>query len=414
MIDRTVSIRSQSEAEPVNTTSGLLPIARSLEPLIREAEAVLENERRMPDALVDALYEAGVFRAFVPAALGGLEVDLLEWLELIEELSRINGSVGWNAFINAGQAPLGLETLRRVLAETRWISAGNVGRAAGKAVRVEGGYRISGRWPFSSGAPYATYLNGRCLVYDADGAPVLVEGVGQAQVMAAFPREAATLHDTWDGLGLRGTSSVDVEVDDLFVPEEFVGTSLVAPFDGPLYRTTAFLLLGHAAHALGVARCAIESFVEIVQVAQARTPHGSTRQRRLGQQQAHKLAAAKAESLVRSARLFAWDAARRGWENAQDNRVVDLDLRVLMAQALILSVQSAKEAVGILFDQAGTSAVVRGTPLERCFRDIATAAQHTLVVETSYETIGEYYLTRTLPEGPRFDTAFTVIMPPHP
>jgi alkylation response protein AidB-like acyl-CoA dehydrogenase len=339
----------------------------------------------------------------------------MEWLELIEELSRLKGSVGWNAFIQAGQTALAPETMRRILAEGRYITAGAIGRAGGRAYRVDGGYRISGRWPFASGAPYATHLSGRSLVYDADGEPVVDPQLGgQAQVIAVFPREDVTIHDTWDGLGLRGTGSVDFEAADVFVPDEFAGHMLTGPYSGPLFRGLYFILLGHSAHALGIARCAIDAFVEIVQRARAKTPHGSTRQARLGLQQAHKLAIAKAESLVRPARAFTWDAARRAWEQALRGEEVDYHLRVLMAQSMILCAQAAKEAVGIVFEAAGTSAVFRGTTLERCYRDIVTAAQHTLVVETSYETIGEYYLTRSLPEGPQIDTSITVMLGPPP
>jgi alkylation response protein AidB-like acyl-CoA dehydrogenase len=369
----------------------------------------------MPDELVDALYEAGVFSAFTPAEVGGVEVDLLEWIDLIEELSRLNGSVGWNAFIQAGQTALAPETMRRILAEGRYITAGAIGRAGGRAQRVDGGYRITGRWPFCSGAPYATHLIGRSLVYDEDDEPVVDPAHGgQAQLLAVFPRDDVTVIDTWDGLGLRGTQSMDFEVSDGFVPDEFAGQLLTGPYTGPLFRGVYFILLGHSAHALGIARCAIESFVEIVQRAQAKTPHGSTRQARLGEQQTHKLAIAKAESLVQSAHAFTWDAARRAWEYALQHEGMDYHLRVLMAQSMILSAQAAKEAVGLLFEQAGTSAVFRGTPLERCYRDIVTAAQHTLVVESSYETIGEYYLTRTLPDGPRINTAITVMLGPPP
>jgi len=238
--------------------------------------------------------------------------------------------------------------------------------------------------------------------------------LGQSQLFAVFPREDVTIHDTWDGLGLRGTQSMDFEVRDAFVPDDFAGPKLTGPYSAPLFRGIYFLVLGHSAHALGVARCAIDSFVEIVQRAQANTPHGSLRQRRLGQDQVHKVAIAKAESLVRAARAFTWDVAGEAWEQAQRGEEVDYHLRVLMAQSMILCAQWAKEAVRILFEQAGTSAVIRGTTLERCYRDISTAAQHTLVVETRYETIGEYYLTRSLPGGPQIDLGVTVMVGPPP
>jgi alkylation response protein AidB-like acyl-CoA dehydrogenase len=398
-----------------SSMSDLRAVARELAPAILAAEDELENNRRMPPELVDALWEAGVFRMFTPAEVGGLEVDLLEWLELIEELSRLNGSVGWNAFIQAGQTALEPDVMRRILAEGRYITGGAVGRAGGRAVQVDGGYRITGRWPFASGAPHATHLSGRSLVYDDAGEPVIDPALGvQSQIIAVFPQADVTIHDTWDGLGLRGTQSVDYEVQDVFVPDEFVGETLQGPYTGPLYRGIYFLLLGHSMHALGIARRALESYVEIVQRAQAKTPHGSTRQSRLGRQQAHKLAIAKAESLVRAGRAFTLDAATRAWEQAVRGEDVDYHLRVLMAQSMILTAQWCKEAVGYLFEQAGTSAVIRGTPLERCYRDIVTAAQHTLVVETSYETIGEYYLTRSLPQGPQIDSSISIMLGPPP
>jgi indole-3-acetate monooxygenase len=393
----------------------LLDVARTLEPLIRRSESALERGERMPGELVDALYETGVFRAFVPRELGGLEVDLLEWLELVEELSRINGSVGWNAFINSGIALLPAATMRRILAAERWISAGSLARPAGRAVRVEGGYRVTGRWPFTSGAPFATYLFGVSMVHDAGGRPVVDEGGAPVGVTCVFPAGAATIHDTWDGLGLRGTSSVDIEVRDVFVPDEFVPEDpLAGPYPGRLYRGPYFLLMGHCAHALGVARCAIDAFTDLVHRAWDRPARGSRRQPRLGMQQAHQVAVARAESLVRSARLFAWDAAARGWAAAEGSAVLDFELRVLMAQAMIHSARSAREAVELVFDCAGASAVHRGGALERCFRDIATAGQHTLMLETSYESIGQYYLTRGLPGGPRIDQSVSVIKGPPP
>jgi alkylation response protein AidB-like acyl-CoA dehydrogenase len=376
--------------------SGLLDVARSLEPLIVACADDLEVTRRLPGALIDALYESGVFLAFTPHEVGGREVDLLEWLDLIEELSRLNGSVGWNAFINSGITPLPAATMRRILAAGRWISAGSLGRVAGRARRVDGGYRVSGRWPFTSGAPFATYLFAGSLLYDGADAPVVDPSTGEQTVVGmVFPASDVTIHDTWDGLGLRGTTSVDFEVEDVFVPDEFVADDLIAgPYPGPLFRGPYFVLMGHAAHAVGIARRGIEAFVDLVHRARARPVHGSRRQARLGQQQAHQVAVAKADSMVRSARLFAWDAAERGWRRAQAGEEIRPEDRALMSQAMIHAVQTAREAVRLLFECAGTSAVRRGQALERCYRDLSTAAQHTLVVETSYETIGDYYLTR--------------------
>src|ERR1700761_7624055 len=154
----------------------LMGIAHGLEPLIREHAEALE-EGRIPPPLVEALSDAGVFKARLPREVGGLEAEPVEWLQMIEELARINASAGWLAFIQSGVGLTFLDPERferfRERAGGRLMLAMSLGRIGGKAVKVEGGYRISGRWPFASGSPFATWLGGMSFVSDAGGAPVL-------------------------------------------------------------------------------------------------------------------------------------------------------------------------------------------------------------------------------------------------
>jgi alkylation response protein AidB-like acyl-CoA dehydrogenase len=309
--------------------------------------------------------------------------------------------------INAGGTFLPPEEMREIMARGRWITAGVAGRIAGKVERVQGGYRVSGRWPFASGAPFATYHSGSSRLYDDGGQPELNPETGQPlTVQVVWPATESRIHDTWDGLGLRGTGSVDIEIEDLFVPESHVSVrGSRRPYGGALYKAS-FQLMGHCAHALGIARCAIDAFVALVQAAAAGAPRGSYRQQRLGLQQAHQIAVAKAESLVQAARLFSWDATEQAWQSVQGDGSLDRRGGVLMMQAIIYAVRASKEAVELVFEQAGTSAVFRGRSLERCFRDIATAAQHTLTVETSYESIGQYYLSQGGPESAGVSPSF--------
>src|SRR3984885_145945 len=274
----------------------LLGVARSLEPLIREHAAALEKGS-IPPPLVEAIYDAGVFKAMVPREVGGLRADPVEGRRLIEELARINASVGWMAFIQSGVGLTFLDPERferfRVRGGGRLILAMSLGRIAGKAARVEGGYRISGRWPFASGSPFATWLGGQSFVADEAGAPV-VDANGQPQrLLAIWPADQARLIDTWDGLGLRGTGSGDFEIADLFVPDDQVNPGFYsAPiYDRALFRMKEMPEVGHGAHAgfysalisdrarfrrkempevgpgppaLGVASAALESFVDAV------------------------------------------------------------------------------------------------------------------------------------------------------
>jgi indole-3-acetate monooxygenase len=382
--------------------ASLIEIAHALEPLIR-AHAEALDDRRIPAPLVEALYDAGVFRSMLPREVGGLEVEPVEWLQMIEELARINASVGWLAFINSGVGLTFLDPARferfRLRGGGRLILAMSLGRMAGKAVKVEGGYRISGRWPFASGSPFATWLGGMSVVCDAAGAPI-VDPSGQPQrLLAIWPADQARLIDTWDGLGLRGTGSGDIEISDLFVPDDQVNPGFYgAPrYDRALFRLKEMPEVGHGAHALGVASAALGSFVEAVNMKPVR---GSTRHMAMGHMQAHQVAFARADVLVRAARALLYETVRAAYSDAKVHPELSLELRVRLREANLFAVRSAKEAVGLIFEMAGSSAVYRGRLIEQAFRDVNTAANHTNYVETAYAAIGSYFLTRDRADGP--------------
>jgi alkylation response protein AidB-like acyl-CoA dehydrogenase len=380
----------------------LLDIARSLEPLIHEHAKVLE-EGRIPPPLVEALYDAGVFKAMLPREVGGLEVEPVEWLQMIEELARINASVGWLAFIQSGVGLTFLDPERferfRVRGGGRLVLAMNLGRMAGKAVKAEGGYRISGRWPFASGSPFATWLGGMSIVSDSDGSPILDSGGQPQRLLAIWPADQARLIDTWDGLGLRGTGSGDFEISDLFVPEDQVNPGFYGPpaYDRALFRIKEMPEVGHGAHALGVASAALQSFVDAVN---SKPLPGSARHMAMGHMQAHQIAFAQADAAIRAARALLHETVRAAYEDAKANPELALELRVRLREANLFTVRAAKDAVGLIFEMAGSSAVYRGRPIEQAFRDINTAANHTNYVDTAYAAIGSYFLTRDREGGP--------------
>jgi alkylation response protein AidB-like acyl-CoA dehydrogenase len=383
-------------------SASLVDIAHSLEPLIRLHAEALE-EGRVPQSLVEALYDAGVFKTMLPREVGGLEVEPVEWLRMIEELARVNASVGWMAFIQSGVGLTFLDPERferfRVRGGGRLILAMSLGRLGGKAVRVDGGYTISGRWPFASGSPYATWLGGMSIVSDADGSP-LADASGQPRrLLAIWPSDQTRLIDTWDGLGLRGTGSGDFEISDLFVPDDQVNPGFYGPprYDRALFRMKEMPEMGHGAHALGIASAALESFVEAVNM---KPVAGSTRHLAMGHMQAHQIAFARADATILAARSLLHETVRVAYQDAKDNQELALELRVRLREANIFAVRSARDAVGLVFEMAGSSAVYRGRPIERAFRDINTAANHTNYVETAYTAVGSYFLTRDGAGGP--------------
>lgn len=384
------------------TGVSLTDVARRLEPLIRENAEALE-EGRIPPPLVEALYDAGVFKAMLPREVGGLEAEPVEWLRMIEELSWVNASAGWLAFIQSGVGLTFLDPERyerfRVRGGGRLILAMNLGRVAGKAVKVQGGYRVSGRWPFASGSPFATWLGGLSVLSGEDGSPVL-DASGQPRLLLAiWPADQARLIDTWDGLGLRGTGSGDFEVSGLFVPDDQVNPGFYSKpaYDRALFRIKEMPEMGHGAHALGIASAALESFVDAVNT---RPLPGSTRHMAMGHMQAHQIAFARADVGVRAARTLLHETVRAAYEDAKNRPELPLELRVRLREANIFAVRTAKEAVGLVFGMAGSSAVYRGRRIEQAFRDISTAANHTNYMESAYTAIGSYFLTRDRDGGP--------------
>jgi len=120
----------------------------------------------------------------------------------------------------------------------------------------------------------------------------------------------------------------------------------------------------------------------------------------MGHMQAHQVAFARADVLVRAARALLYETVRAAYADAKVQPELPLELRVRLREANVFAVRSAKEAVGLVFDMAGSSAVYRGRAIEQAFRDINTAANHTNYVETAYTGIGSYFLTRDRPDGP--------------
>ncbi|RGE17646.1 acyl-CoA dehydrogenase family protein [Leucobacter sp. wl10] len=419
--DVTVDVSSEDSLAPypapypeVHGRPTLLEEARKLEPMLLEAEEVIEEERRIPDEITDALYENGMYRAFLPRELGGLEVHPLEWMDAMEEISRVNGSVGWLCMLHVGQTFLKPDVMKRLLEQDRWITASNIGRAAGKAVRVPGGYRISGRWSFTSGSPEANWLSGRSVLYDENDEPVTNDRDGLPWfIVGMWPAKDATLIDTWHGHGLRGTGSGDFEVKDIFVPREMVNEAGIwkRPYDRALYRYW-FNIMGHGAHALGLGKAAIEEYLELVSRSARR---GSYRQAKMGKEQLHQVSLGKAATMIDAARTHLWNLTAQAYDEAVEQWPIPYDLRVRLHAAVVNAVQVSRQAVDLIFQQAGSPAVFRGNRLERIHRDMLTAASHALMVEASLDRVGQYLMSKDHPDGPEIEIGGIGYIPgPHP
>jgi alkylation response protein AidB-like acyl-CoA dehydrogenase len=261
--------------------------------------------------------------------------------------------------------------------------AAGVWAPRGRARRVEGGYRVSGRWAFCSGIMHSDHLFGGCMVEgEGDGPPsvrVLGMPVGELEIV-----------DTWRTSGLRGTGSHDAVADDLFVPGHRTLWLLDPPaVDAPLYRFPifAFFALSIAAAALGNARGAIEDLAEI---AAGKVGLGSSRT--LAQRPATWALVAQAEASLRAARALYYDAIEQAWAAAQSPEPVSVELRTGLRLAATHAARTAADVAREMYDLAGGSAIYEDSPLQRRFRDAHTATAHFQVNAATWELTGRLLL----------------------
>jgi alkylation response protein AidB-like acyl-CoA dehydrogenase len=374
----------------------LLAAVARLAPEIAAAADETERARRLPQRLVDAFARAGFFRMLVPRAFGGLECDPQTAFEVVEAVARVDGSAGWIVMIGTGTpafiAPyvddaVGYELFQR---DPNAVLGGAIG-TRGRAVAVEGGYRVSGRWAFGSGAEHCAWLASGCAIYDGD-TPRLASDGQPARCVALTPRADVQILDTWSVAGLRGTGSHDYVLEDVFVPAAYAPDPITQPRRqaGPLY-SAHFMLTTHAAQALGVARHALDAFT-----AQASGP--PERPAALGGRPLAQLRLAQAEALVSAARAYVLATTEDAWTTATTDGAPSAAQRAQIRLAMTHAVQSAAQAVDLVRDAAGASAIYTTSPIERCYRDIHVATQHAVVATTSYELLGRALLGRLGPE----------------
>jgi alkylation response protein AidB-like acyl-CoA dehydrogenase len=379
----------------VSVSPDILERARALASRVGEASARIDAERRIPDDLIAALVDAGLFHLLVPRSLGGEETDLLTFAGVIEEIARADGSTGWCLVQASGcsmvSGYLDPTAASRIFGpEARGILAWGPGR--GRAVPVDGGYILNGQWSFASGSRHATWLGGHSSVVGSDGWPRADERGGSDLLTLLFPREQALLEDIWQVSGLRGTASDAYSVTDLFVPEAYTlrrDDPAMRREPGPLYgfRLDNFFAIGFASVALGIARGALDAFLEL---AGGKTPRG--RPGVLRDDPVVRSEIARAEATWRAGRAFLREAAAEAWETARATGGITLAQRVRIRLAATHAIQLAAQALDVAYHHAGATAIFERHPFERRFRDIHAVTQQVQGRYAHYENVGRHLL----------------------
>jgi alkylation response protein AidB-like acyl-CoA dehydrogenase len=361
-----------------------------LAPIIREHADRAEREAQMPREVADALHRAGMFRIFLPHWMGGGELTIPDSLHLIEEIARIDASVGWNVAICSagplfGQC-LSRDAYEKIYADPRAVIAGSLNPMTSQTTAVEGGWRFSGKATYASGSGHATHLVAAAVVI-RDGAPQIVDGFPMLRA-GLFPIEHVKILDTWSTAGMRGTGSNDCVFENVFVPDDFTLDWLNAKSTWQRGAFTNIPLLLQIAGALGAvvlgtARHALDTFNEIAQVKVPVGTRATLRERPIAQTQF-----AQAEGLLRAARSYFYQCHDEVWRKGEAGESFSLQDRALMRLGNVTAVKLALQAVDLVADAAGMNSAHTASPIERCWQDVHTASQHVLLNTARFEVVG--------------------------
>lgn len=371
----------------------LVEAAHALAPQIIAVRDRIDRDRCLPEALIGDLRATGLLRLHTPRALGGHELDVAGYMRVIEALAQSDGATAWTVTAINNGFHLGLlpnETVAAVYgANPDAAIAGSFPPKHGRALVVDGGYLLSGRWTYVSGCMHSDWLYLGAMLLDGD-APV-EDAQGAPQTRRLLIRRAdAEIVDTWHVSGLRGTGSHDVAVTDVFVPEAYSRSIPSTPRSWPgalwTFPETSFLGLGFCSVALGLARAAIDALTDL---AGAKTPYRSASL--LRERVTAQIEVARAEAMLRSARLFLFEMVEQVRVAALDGAVA-LRQRAMLRAAVVHAATTAAQVVDLMVAAGGATSIHESSPLERCFRDVHAVTPQVMVAPPYWETVGRVLL----------------------
>jgi indole-3-acetate monooxygenase len=382
--------------------------AVALGPIIRGYRDEIEREQRLPKALVEQFHAAGFYSMVIPRAMGGLQVDPLTYVRVVERLAEAAGSVGWNLANNsiAQLVTLGLpdEGVREIYAHgPDTVVAGTAVMGGGRAVPVPGGYRVTGRWPFGTGCQESAWMLGSFQILDGDQPRRSPDG-GSVHWRGVFERsEAQIVEGTWDVSGLRATGSFDWTVEDVFLPERRVMVHAGVPLDnqwkrwpGVSYALPAQAWVGphHSAVITGIARAGIDALIEL---ASEKTPRGRTA--RLCDDPQVQDSVGRADTILNAGRAYRSAAITDVWNTVASGEETSLEQRARCRLAAAYAADSAREAMDLMFRHGGSTSYRRESRLAECWRDLHVVGQAVTLMPEWYPMGGRALLH--MDPGPR-------------
>ena len=351
----------------------------------------IDAERQIPADLAADMADAGFFRLLLPRELGGAQLAHPDFLRILELFAAADASVAWclnqNNVFSTRSTRMAMSTAQEIWGEQRGVVTNGPPAAGSKSVPVDGGFRLSGHWNFSSGSDHATWIAALAPVMPENGAGT--DGQPPQTRLHLMPKGDVRMVDLWHTAGLRGTGSFSFQADDLFVPAEHTflqeGDSWS---DGPLYviPTTLLFATGFATVALGVARKSLD----IAIAGGSRMPYrGGVL---LRDQQTTQRAIGEAHALYSSARAFLRESHIRLWESACMRGSLSLEERIQLRVAATHAIRTSAQVVDTTYTLCGSGAIFQTNPIQRRFQDIHVITQHTQGHYMHYETAGQFLL----------------------
>lgn len=375
-------------------TESVLPVrppAVEPDPFEKMLEAVRVHGPEFDDAqevsadVIALMREAGIYRALVAKRFGGDEVSPAGFIRMIERIAQVNGSAAWVASFGHTAAyvtALPLETLAEIYANGPDVNICGALFPPHGAAAVSGGFRVSGRWKFGSGTPAA----------DLVGVGIKAEGLdhGGLPRMAILPRGKVSIVRNWDVIGLRGTGSHDVVVDNVVVPKEWTfirgGPSSL---DAPLYRYPVMSLAAQvlAVVGLGVARAALDRITEMANGRGSITGAPVLADRAYVQNDI-----AQAEAALRSARAFFYEVTEDAFAILQAGDDLPIEKVNLLRLASTHAAAAGVDVAQTAFRLSGTTAIYKDHPIARSLNDALVVAQHAFLSAGTWQSAGRILL----------------------
>lgn len=381
--------------DPEEAGAACLARARALIPLLQAAADRIDAANELPPDVLDAMFDAGMFKLLLPRAFGGNELEPTAYVQCVEAVAQGDASAAWCMNQGSGcsmaAAYVSPAVAREVWGGKRDVVAWGQGPGA-KAVRADGGWRVSGTWRFASGSRHATWLGAMCPTFEADGTPIMRPDGKPWERTALVRREHARIDDVWQVMGLRGTGSDNYTFTDLFVDDAHSLTREYEPErqqHGALYALQAMQMYagGFASVALGISRAMLDGFIAL-----AKTKTQAWSSDPLRDNHAVQHIVSYADASWKAARAQLHKVLDDAWRDVLLTGELSLDHRMEIRQASTYAIHMSRDMAHQVFHEAGSTAIFQKHPFERRLRDINSVSQQLQGRRTHFEVVGLYRL----------------------